>query len=118
MGWTFVHNFIFIHDSLQGEVVTRYTPYKLVYGLHPLMPIEYVRLAIGGDHIDVEPTRTLIAKITKLEKLQENVLEAQNHVGANQWNRFVWSQHKHTNKFQFRNYVVVSQGKKITSGKI
>ncbi len=39
------------------KVVTSYTPYQLVYGLHPLMPIEYVLLAISGDHKYVEPTR-------------------------------------------------------------
>jgi hypothetical protein len=39
------------------------------------MLIEYVLLAINGDHKDVEPTRVLIARITKLKKLQENRLE-------------------------------------------
>jgi hypothetical protein len=100
-------------------VATWYTPYKLIYGLHPLMPIEYVWLTISGDHKDVEPTRVLIARITKLEKLQENILEVQNHVRANQWSRFLWSQQKHTNKkFQFGDYVAVSQGRKITFGQI
>jgi hypothetical protein len=58
------------------------------------MPIKYVLLAISGDHIDVEPTKVLITKIIELEKLQENRLEAQNNVGKNQWNRFLWSQQK------------------------
>jgi hypothetical protein len=40
-----------------------------VYGLHPLMLIEYVMSTINGDHKDAEPTKVLIAKITKLEKL-------------------------------------------------
>ncbi len=40
-----------------------YTPYQLVYGIHPLMPIKYVLSAISGDHKDVEPTRVLIAKV-------------------------------------------------------
>ncbi len=53
-----------------------YTPYKSIYGLHPLMSIEYVRPAISGNHKDVEPTKVVIAIITKLEKLQENILEA------------------------------------------
>jgi hypothetical protein len=39
--------------------------------------------AIIRDHIDVEPTRVLITRITKFEKLHENRLEAQNNVGAN-----------------------------------
>jgi hypothetical protein len=37
--------------------------------LHPLMPIEYVLLTINGDHIDVEPTKVLIAKVIELENL-------------------------------------------------
>jgi hypothetical protein len=57
-------------------VAIGYTPYQLVYGLHPLMPIEYVILAIIGDHTDAKPTRILTAKIIELEKLQENKLEA------------------------------------------
>jgi hypothetical protein len=40
------------------------------------MSIEYVRPAISGNHKDVEPTKVVIAIITKLEKLQENILEA------------------------------------------
>jgi hypothetical protein len=31
---------------------TRYTPYQLVYGLHPLMPIEYIVPIIGGNERD------------------------------------------------------------------
>jgi hypothetical protein len=47
------------------------------------MPTKYVLLAINGDHKDVEPTKMLIAKIIELEKLQENILEAWNNLGAN-----------------------------------
>jgi hypothetical protein len=34
---------------LAYTLITRYTPYQLVYGLHPLMPIEYIVLIVGGD---------------------------------------------------------------------
>ncbi len=64
------------------KVATCYTPYQLIYDFHLLMPIEYVLLAISGDHIFAKPTRVLTARITELEKLQENILEAQNNVGA------------------------------------
>jgi hypothetical protein len=57
------------------KVVTLYTSYQLVYGLHPLILIEYVLLAISGDHKDAEPTRVPIARIAELEKLHENRLE-------------------------------------------
>ncbi len=53
-----------------------YTPYQLIYGLHPLMPTQYVLSAINGDHKDAKPTRVLITRITKLEKLHEIRLEA------------------------------------------
>jgi hypothetical protein len=56
------------------------------------MPIEYVLPIISADHKDAKLTRVLIAKITKLEKLHENILEAHNNVGKNQWNKFLWSQ--------------------------
>jgi hypothetical protein len=65
------------------KVITRYTPYQLVYGLHPLMLIEYVLLAISGDHKDAKPTRVLTTRIIKLDKLQENRVEGHNNVGAN-----------------------------------
>jgi len=71
---------VFFSNRIAYKVATNYTPYQLIYGLHPLMPTKYVLLAISGDHRDVEPTRILIAKITKLEKLHENRLEVQNNV--------------------------------------
>ncbi len=51
------------------KVATCYTPYQLVYGLHPLMLTEYVLPTISGDHRDAEPTKVLTTRITKLEKL-------------------------------------------------
>jgi len=60
------------------------------------MLIEYVLLAISGDHRDVEASRVLTAIITKLEKLQEKKLDVQNNVRINQWSKFLWSQQKHT----------------------
>jgi len=34
------------------KIVTRYTPYQLMYGLHPLMPIEYIVPIAGGSERD------------------------------------------------------------------
>jgi hypothetical protein len=31
------------------KVARGYTPYQLVYGLHPSMPIEYILLVVSGD---------------------------------------------------------------------
>jgi hypothetical protein len=75
-------------------VAIGYIPYQLVYVLHPLMLIEYVLLVISRDHRDVKPTKVLIARITKLEKLQDNILEVKNNVGTNQWSKFMWNQQK------------------------
>jgi hypothetical protein len=36
------------------------------------MLIKYVLSSINGDHINVEPTKVLTARITKLEKLHED----------------------------------------------
>ncbi len=74
-------------------MATCYTPYQLVNGLHALMPTKYVMSTIIGDHRDVKPTKVLTSKIVKLEKLQDNRLEAHNNVGTNQWSRFLWNQH-------------------------
>jgi hypothetical protein len=59
------------------------------------MPTKYVIPTISGDHRYVEPTNVLTTKVTKLEKLQYNKLEAQNNVEAYQWNIFVESTKKH-----------------------
>jgi hypothetical protein len=53
------------------KVATWYTPYQLMYGLHPLMPIEYINLIVGGDERDSTPVKVLINRFTELEKLQE-----------------------------------------------
>ncbi len=53
------------------KITTGYTPYQLVYGLHSLMPIEYIILVVGGDEKDNTLMRVLTNRIIKLEKLQE-----------------------------------------------
>jgi hypothetical protein len=74
------------------------------------MSIEYVLPTINGDHRSAKPTKVLTIKFIELEKLKENKLEIQNYVGVNQWNRFLWSQQKNTEKkFQFGDYVMHPQ---------
>jgi hypothetical protein len=58
------------------KVAIGYTPYQLVYGLHPLMLTKYVLQALSGDHKDIKLTKVLTAKIIELEKLQENKFKA------------------------------------------
>jgi hypothetical protein len=53
------------------KVMTRYTPYQLVYGLHPLMPIKYIVPVDGGNEKDSTLVKVLTNIIIELEKLQE-----------------------------------------------
>jgi hypothetical protein len=59
------------------KVATRYTPYQLAYGLHPLMPIEHIEHIVAGEeHRDNTLVRVLTSKVSKLEKLQEARMQA------------------------------------------
>jgi hypothetical protein len=53
------------------KITTRYTPYQLVYGLHPLMPTKYIVLVANGNEKYNILVRILSSIITKLEKFQE-----------------------------------------------
>jgi len=53
------------------KVIIGYTPYQLVYGLHPLMPTKYIIPIVEGNEIDNILMKVLTKIITKLEKLQE-----------------------------------------------
>ncbi len=55
--------------STTYKVATWYTPYQLVYGLHPLMPIEYIVPITGGDERDNTLMRVLTSRIIELKKL-------------------------------------------------
>ncbi len=53
------------------KIATWYTPYQLMYGLHPLMPTKYIVPVVGGDERNNTLMRVLTSRITKFEKLQE-----------------------------------------------
>jgi hypothetical protein len=42
------------------KVITMYTPYQLVYGLHPLMPIKYIVPIANGNQRDNTSVKVLI----------------------------------------------------------
>jgi hypothetical protein len=42
-----------------------------MYGLHPLMPIKYIVLVVGGNEKDNTSMKVLTNRIIKLQKLQE-----------------------------------------------
>jgi hypothetical protein len=51
------------------KTTIRYTPYQLVYGLHPLMPTKYIVLVVGGNERNNIPLKVLNNRIIELEKL-------------------------------------------------
>jgi hypothetical protein len=56
-------------NKIAYKVATWYTPYQLVYGLHPLMLIEYiVPVASGNERVSIL-MKVLITKIIELNKL-------------------------------------------------
>jgi hypothetical protein len=53
------------------KVAIGYTPYQLLYELHPLMPTKYIVPIASGNERGNILVRVLTNKITELEKLQE-----------------------------------------------
>ncbi len=67
MGRTFVYSVIFIQNFMQSS--KGFTPYQLMHGLHPLMPIEYIMPIVGGNEKDSTLVRVLTSRIIELKKL-------------------------------------------------
>jgi hypothetical protein len=76
------------------KVTTRYTPYQIVYRLHPLMPTKYIVLVTNGNQKDNISMKVLTSRVLELEKLQEVRMEVGETIGSQQWNRTLWSQQK------------------------
>ncbi len=89
------------------KVVTRCTPYQLVYGLHPLIPTQYIVLVTSGNQKNNNIVRVLTSRIIKFEKLQEVKMQATKTTRIQQWNRALWSQQKNPKKqFSFGDYIM------------
>ncbi len=58
-----------------------------MYGLHPLMPIEYIVVVVGGYEKDSTPVRVLISIIIELKKLQETKMQTTKTARIEQWNK-------------------------------
>jgi hypothetical protein len=69
------------------KIGTNHTPFQFVYGLHPLLPTEYMLPSKCSDNIYPQPTRILTNRLSKLKKLYENMLIVKDLVVCNQWNR-------------------------------
>jgi hypothetical protein len=73
------------------KVGTSHLPFQLVYGLHLLLPIEYLLPSKLGHTFDLKLVKVLTNHLSKLEKLQENRLVAQDLIASNQRNWSLWS---------------------------
>ncbi len=62
------------------KVAKGYTPYQLVYGLDPLMPTKYILPIIGSNHKKRNPM-VLTSRVSKLEKLHEDILKYEVNLG-------------------------------------
>jgi hypothetical protein len=84
--------------KIVDKIITRYTPYQLMYGLHPLMPTGYIIPIVGGDERDNTLMKVLTSRIIELEKLQETRMQVAETIEIQQWNRTLWSQQKNPRK--------------------
>ncbi len=75
------------------KVAIEYTPYQLVYGLHPLMPTKYIMQVASGNEGNSTSMKVLTTKITELEKLEAR-MQATKITRIQQWNITLWSQQK------------------------
>ncbi len=57
------------------KITIGYTPYQLLYGLHPLMPTKYILPIVGGNDKNNISVRVLTNRIIKLEKLHEDKMQ-------------------------------------------
>jgi hypothetical protein len=80
------------------KVTIRYTPYQLLYGLHPLMPTKYIISIVSGNDRDNILVIVLTNITIELEKLQEIRMQAEKTTRILPWNKTLWSQQKNLEK--------------------
>ncbi len=62
MGWV-----LFSYQTVY-KVETGHTPFLLVYGLHPLLPIEYMLPFKPNENRDPQPIKVLTSQLFELKK--------------------------------------------------
>jgi hypothetical protein len=89
------------------EVGIGHTPFRLIYGLHLLLPTEYLLPSKLSQSLDPTHVRVLISWLSELEKLQEDMLVTHGFFVAKLWNRSLWFQNRYIDtKFQFGGFVL------------
>jgi hypothetical protein len=83
---------VFLFYKTTFKVGTNHTPCQFIYGLYPLLPIEYLLPSKPRQIYDPKLVRVLISHLSKLKELQDNWLVAHNLIASNQWNQSLWSQ--------------------------
>jgi len=101
------------------KIITGYTPYQLVYGLHPLMSTKYVVPVASQNERNNTLVKVLTSSIIELEKLQEARMQVAETIKIHHWNRTLWNQQKNLKKqFSFGDYVLwFPKGNKSHLGK-
>jgi hypothetical protein len=66
-GWDEHQSVILFSYQTTYKVGTNHTPFQLVYGLHPLLLIEYMLPSKLGENKYPQLVRVLINKLSKLE---------------------------------------------------
>ena len=103
------------------KVAMGHSPFKLVYGLLPLMPTEYiVPSQRTTTNLDFTQHRILAARTADLDKLDETRLKAQTHQGQAQWNCAQWIQtHGKPHQFRMGDHVLwYPKGANVHAGKL
>ncbi len=59
--WDEQLSIVLFSNKIAYKVTTRYTPYQLVYGLHPLLPTKYIVPIVGGN--ERNSTSMIITKL-------------------------------------------------------
>jgi hypothetical protein len=77
-----LYTVLFSHRTAY-KVTTTHTPFQLVYGLHPLMPTEYLIPTWKTDgEMDYTPMRILSPNLADLEQLNSKRTDTQQQAGS------------------------------------
>jgi hypothetical protein len=85
-----LHTVLYVYCTT-FKVTTGHTSFQLVYGLYPLMPIEYLP-PTSNSHLDQD---FIPIHMVELEHLDETCEEAIDRINTKQWNTTLWAQQNH-----------------------